>query len=89
MYPESSFRLMLLLYCFGFCVELLQALALLFYSDRLRHDLALCAVLPLYPVYQVYLKAVDAVAVTEEILWRKSGQDNFVPRRVRDATWQW
>lgn len=88
-YPASAIRLLMLLYCCGFCIEFLQALALLFYSDRPRHDLALCIVLPLYPLYQVYMKAVDVVAVTQEIVWHTSSQDNFVPKRVRDATWQW
>lgn len=88
-YPANSFKLLLLLYCCGFCVEFVQALALLFYSDRTKQDLALCAVLPLYPLYQVFMKTVDVIALTEEIVCHKSNQDNFVPKNVREATWQW
>lgn len=88
-YPESSFKLLCLLYCCGFCIELLQALVLLFYSDRILSDLLLIAALPLYPLYQVFLKAVDIVALTREIFFRESGTDNFVPEHVRRMTWRW
>jgi hypothetical protein len=64
-------------------------LVLLFYSDRFRQDLLLAAVLPLYPAYQVFMKAVDVFALTKEILFRESGDDNFVPLHVRVATWRW
>jgi len=88
-YPASAWKLLLLLYFCGLCVEILQALALLFYSDRTRHDLALCLVLPLYPLYQVYMKAVNLFALTREILFHDSGEDNFVPQKVRQVTWRW
>lgn len=88
-YPASAWKLLLLLYFCGLCVEGLQALALLFYSDRPRHDLALCLVLPFYPFYQVYMKAVNLFALTREIFFKASGDDNFVPLKVRQATWRW
>lgn len=88
-YPSSSFNLLLLLYCCGICVEFLQMLGLLFYSDRLWHDLRLSLVLPLYPLYQVYMKTVNLITLTREILCRESGKDNFVPLKVRSATWRW
>lgn len=64
-------------------------LVLLFYTDQLRKDLLLCMVLPLYPLYQVFMKAVDIFALTREILFHQSGRDNFVPIHVRSATWCW
>jgi cellulose synthase/poly-beta-1,6-N-acetylglucosamine synthase-like glycosyltransferase len=88
-YPDSSLKLLLLLYCCGLCVEFLQMLGLLFYSDRPLQDLKLSLVLPLYPLYQVYLKFVNLVALTREIFFRDSGEDNFVPLKVRSATWRW
>jgi len=88
-YPGDSWKLLLLLYVCGLCVEFLQALALLFYSDRPWHDLALCLVLPFYPAYQVFMKAVNLFALTREILFHESGEDNFVPLKVRQATWRW
>ncbi len=88
-YPSSSIYILMLLYCCGLCVELLQVLALLFYSDRPLHDMKLLLVLPLYPMYQVFMKAVNLFALTQEIFFRESGDDNFVPLKVRTATWRW
>ncbi len=88
-YPESALKLTGLLYCCGFCLEFLQFLVLLFYSDRVKHDLMLAIVLPLYPLYQVFMKTVDLFAITKEIMFRDSGDDNFVPLHVRKATWRW
>ena len=88
-YTESSMKLVGLLYCCGFCLEFIQMLVLLFYSDRVWSDLKLCVVLPLYPLYQVFMKAVDIFALTKEILFRESGKDNFVPLHVRSMTWRW
>jgi len=88
-YPDSAAKLTALLYCCGFCLEFLQFLVLLFYSDRVKHDLMLGIVLPLYPMYQVFMKTVDLFAITKEILFRDSGDDNFVPLHVRKATWRW
>ena len=88
-YPGGALNLLALLYCCGLCIELLQMLVLLFYSDRLKHDLLLCLALPLYPFYQVFMKAVDIFALTREIFSRVSGEDNFVPLHVRKATWRW
>lgn len=88
-YPSSSLYLLLLLYFCGICVEGLQVLGLLFYSDRLRDDLRMSLVLPLYPLYQVFMKFVNLVTLTREIFFHESGDDNFVPLKVRNATWRW
>ncbi|MBL8819738.1 MAG: glycosyltransferase family 2 protein [Planctomyces sp.] len=88
-YPESSLRLLGLLYLCGLSIEILQLLVLFFYSDRPKHDLLLSLVLPLYPIYQVYMKAIDLFALTREIVIRDSGDDNFVPIHVRTNTWRW
>lgn len=88
-YPSSSFYLLLLLYCCGICIEFLQVMGLLFYSDRPWHDLKLSLVLPLYPLYQIFMKVVSLVTLTREIFFHESGNDNFVPEKVRNATWRW
>ena len=88
-YPGSCMKLIPLLYCCGICIELIQMMVLLYYSDRLKQDLLLAAVLPFYPLYQVFMKAVNVFALTREIFIRDSGRDNFVPVRVRNATWRW
>lgn len=81
------FCLLALLYACSLILELVQLLVLLMYSDRIRNDLALSVVIPLYPLYQIFIKAVDLVALSGEILVRDSGRDDFVPERVRAATW--
>ena len=61
-------------------------------SDTRRtpgRDLLISAVLPFYSLYQVFLKVADAVAVFEELFFRRSKNDNFVPAKVRDVTWHW
>ena len=82
-------HLLMLLYCCGLCVELLQGFTLLYYTDSLRRDLALSAIILLYPLYQVFMKAVDVYALTEEIFFHSSNDDNFVPAHVRRLTWRW
>jgi hypothetical protein len=37
----------------------------------------------------MFLKVASVVAVTEEIFFRQSFRDNFVPQHVREATWHW
>lgn len=49
----------------------------------------LSAVLPLYPLYQAFMKAFDLFALTKEILFHRSGKEKFVPSHVRCATWRW
>ena len=88
-YPSGALYLLLLLYCCGLCVEFLQVLGLLFYSDRPWHDLRLSLILPLYPLYQVFMKFVNLFTLTREMFFHESGNDNFVPLKVRNATWRW
>lgn len=88
-FPSGALYLLLLLYCCGLCVEFLQVLGLLFYSDRPWHDLKLSLILPLYPLYQVFMKFVNLITLTREMFFHESGDDNFVPLKVRNATWRW
>ena len=88
-FPSSALFLLLLLYCCGLCVEFLQVLGLLFYSDRPLHDLRLSLILPLYPLYQVFMKLVSVFTLTREMFFHESGEDNFVPLKVRKAPWRW
>jgi cellulose synthase/poly-beta-1,6-N-acetylglucosamine synthase-like glycosyltransferase len=70
-------------------LEGLQLLVVLCYSlDRWR-DLAIGLALPLMPLYYLFLRLTTLVAVTEELLWRRSFRDSFVPEHVREATWHW
>jgi hypothetical protein len=59
------------------------------YSDNWKRDWSAGLVLPLSPIYQLFLRFVSFVAITEEFLWRKSFDDGHVPKHVREATWHW
>jgi len=55
----------------------------------LGRDLLIGTVFALVRLYQLILLAVHLVATTEELFFRKSFHDNFVPAKVRAATWRW
>ena len=78
-----------LLYLCLLAFEFVQMLLMLSYSRTPGRDLMISAVLPFYPLYQAFLKTADAVAVVEELFFRRSKQDNFVPAKVREVTWHW
>lgn len=69
--------------------DVIQVALLLYYSDQRMKDLKLAAISPLMPIYYAYQKVVTLIAITEELFFRKSFQSNFVPERVRNATWHW
>ncbi len=85
----TTFYLLFLLYLCQLGLEFLQVLALLYYSETPKQDLVISSMLPFAPLYRIFLKAATATAVTQELLFRKSYRDNFVPKRVREATWHW
>jgi cellulose synthase/poly-beta-1,6-N-acetylglucosamine synthase-like glycosyltransferase len=80
---------LLLLYMVQLLLELLQCFSLIFYSGNLRRDLLTCLILPFVPIYRIFLKAARLVALTDEILLRKSYDDPFVPKNVRAAARRW
>lgn len=69
--------------------ELFQLIILLYYSPTPKSDLVLGLASPLMPIYYAYQKLVTFWAISEELLFRRSFRDNFVPKRVREATWHW
>ena len=69
--------------------DILQVLILLYYSPNKMSDATLMIACPLMPFYYAMQKVVTCWAITEELLFRRSFQDNFVPKRVRDVTWHW
>jgi cellulose synthase/poly-beta-1,6-N-acetylglucosamine synthase-like glycosyltransferase len=70
-------------------LHVISILVALIYSTAPLRDLRFCAVWPLVPFYSLFLRVVRLVAVTQELFWRRSFQDNFVPERVREKTWHW
>jgi biofilm PGA synthesis N-glycosyltransferase PgaC len=87
--PEDWWQILLALYLCYLTFELLQIMAMLYYTNRPGHDLLVCLVFFLIPLYQILQLAVRLVATTEEIFWRPSFDDNYVPIKVRQATWHW
>jgi poly-beta-1,6-N-acetyl-D-glucosamine synthase len=72
-----------------FVIDLALHLVILYFSRNRREDLSSFPWLPCMLVYQLFLRFVTAFAVVEELFWRKSYQDNFVPAKVRSVTWHW
>lgn len=87
--PGDTFHVLLSLYVSYVACELIGSLAVMFYSNTPRRDALTVIIAPLIPFYQLFLKAASVVAITEEILWRQSFRDNFVPAHVRSVTWHW
>lgn len=70
-------------------LALVQLGAVMFYSTHRRRDAVIGLAAPLMPFYHLILRGVSLVALTEEILTRRSFRDSFVPAHVREATWHW
>jgi cellulose synthase/poly-beta-1,6-N-acetylglucosamine synthase-like glycosyltransferase len=87
--PDGSAQVLVSLYFCYLGFEVIQILTDQYYTNFPGRDLLVCCVFFLVPFYQLLLLAVRLVATTEEIFFRKSFQDNFVPLRVRKATWRW
>ena len=83
-----GYILMMFYVVYAIC-DVVQVLMLLFYSNNRKQDLKLAVISPLMPIYYVYQKIVTLIAITEELLFRNSFKSNFVPERVRNATWHW
>lgn len=88
-FTGNAGNVLVLLYFCLLILESVQTLLLLGYSRSPGRDLQISLILPFYPLYQAFLKIADAIAVTEEVFFRRSKQDSFVPAKVRDATWHW
>jgi cellulose synthase/poly-beta-1,6-N-acetylglucosamine synthase-like glycosyltransferase len=88
-FPSHLPFILLTNYVIYVVLELIQFLVVLYYSLNRRRDFRIGMIFPLLPFYYLYLRAATITAVTEEFLFRRSFRDNFVPERVRNATWHW
>jgi cellulose synthase/poly-beta-1,6-N-acetylglucosamine synthase-like glycosyltransferase len=70
-------------------LHLISILVALVYSTAPGRDLRVCAVWPLVPFYLLFQRAILLIALTQELFGRRSFEDNFVPKRVREKTWHW
>jgi cellulose synthase/poly-beta-1,6-N-acetylglucosamine synthase-like glycosyltransferase len=86
---DEIFRLGILFYLLYSICDVLQVVMLIYYSPNKWADVKLSMISPFMPIYYAYQKIVTFIAITEELIWRKSFQSNFVPERVRNATWHW
>jgi len=87
--PNDWWQILFVLYLCYLTFEFIQILVGIYYSNAPRRDLVIYTVFLLVPLYQMFLLIIRGIATTEEILFRKSFQDNYVPERVRHATWHW
>lgn len=69
--------------------EVIQLLLLLYYSLDRKMVLSVAPVFPLMPFYYAYMRLITLWSITEEIVHRRSHQDNFVPPHVRRMALHW
>lgn len=86
---DDTGRQYFLYYLFYLAIESLNLAVVLYYSTDRRRDLAIGMSVPLMPIYNLLMRAVTLLSITEEMLTRRSFRDDFVPRHVREATWHW
>lgn len=89
-HPHANLiHLFILYYVCYLGLELLQVRLVAYYSMDRKHDLIVCLIVPLMPFYHLIQRCVSSYAVVEELLWRRSFKDSFVPAHVRRVTWHW
>jgi len=88
-YPSDFTNVAITIYVISAFFELLQVITLLYYSDNIRRDAVICLVWPFMPFYQLLLLGVRLMSNLQELIWRVSYKDNYVPKHVREATWKW
>lgn len=87
---QQTILFVLILNYFAYILlEIFQYAAILYYSLDRKRDLKIGLAIPLVPIYYLFLRTATMVAVLEEMFTRRSFRDNFVPPRVRNATWHW
>ncbi len=79
----------LLVYLCQLYLEAISLSAMLFYSKFRWREMRFALALPFVPLYHFFLKSVSLVAILDELILRKSYDDNYVPQHVRQATWRW
>lgn len=85
---ETWFILMMVYFAY-LTTHAVETAVVLYYSQHRLRDFKICSVLPLMPVFQLVRKTARIISIAEECFFRRSFQDNYVPPRVRAATWHW
>jgi glycosyltransferase involved in cell wall biosynthesis len=70
-------------------MELCNFAAVIYFSTHSRGDLCIGLITPLMPLYNMLMRFITLISITEEILTRRSFRDSFVPVHVRELTWHW
>ncbi len=86
---ENTWKQWLLYYLVYLGMDLINLGVILFYSNNRARDLLVGLCIPLIPFYNLLMRGITFVSITEELLARRSFQDNFVPEHVRNSTWHW
>ncbi|SMP76398.1 Glycosyltransferase, catalytic subunit of cellulose synthase and poly-beta-1,6-N-acetylglucosamine synthase [Neorhodopirellula lusitana] len=86
---NDTWKLFFLYYLVFVAMNVIQIAVVLYYSNDRRRDLSAGFAIPLMPLYQVALRAVMFYGILEELFFRSSHHDNFVPEHVRRTTWHW
>jgi cellulose synthase/poly-beta-1,6-N-acetylglucosamine synthase-like glycosyltransferase len=86
---EDTWKQYLLYYFVYVAMEFCNLAVILYYSTDRRRDLLIGLSAPLAPLYNILLRGVTLLSVTEELFTRRSFRDSFVPEHVREATWHW
>ena len=87
--PKTIAYILFTFYVLYVAADFVQCALLMYYSKVKKQDLYVSMIFPLMPIYYAFQKVVTLIAITEELLTRRSFRDNFVPERVRKATWHW
>ncbi|MFN0021036.1 MAG: glycosyltransferase family 2 protein [Pirellulaceae bacterium] len=86
---ENTWKQWLLYYLIYVAMDVVNLGVVLYYSNDRRRDVLIGLCIPLIPFYNLLMRAITFVSITEELLSRRSFRDNFVPEHVRNSTWHW
>ncbi|MBN2713680.1 MAG: glycosyltransferase [Planctomycetes bacterium] len=70
-------------------LNLLQIPLVLYYSDRKWEDAKILLATFIMSPYNILHRVVRLISMTQEIFWRMSFHDPYVPKRVREQTIKW
>lgn len=85
---EDLFFILIWLWIFYCVFEFCQIIVLSFYSDNRKRDFLICLCFPFMIFYRSYLLGIRLISIIEEFFWRKSYEDDYVPKHVREKTWK-
>jgi cellulose synthase/poly-beta-1,6-N-acetylglucosamine synthase-like glycosyltransferase len=76
-------KIMALITSFYMVFSFFQLLVVLFYSNNWKRDIPICAAFPLMFFYSVFLKTARIHAFIQEVFFKKSYSDRYVPSYIQ------